>query len=240
MKAILLCAALATLAIAQENVSRVIQLKHIDASTTHPVLDIMSNSKVRWQTQDRLRLIVLNGPPELVAAMEAAIHKLDVPPPAARNVEATFHILAAGGAAPGAPVPAELNSVVEQLFKVFGMKSFRLLETSVIRGREGRNLTTSGVLPVPVKVEANPRYQIHTPRIAISPTEKGNTLRIDNLQFRIQIPSAKIGGAGLDWSGVEIQTDVDIREGQRVVVGKTSLDTSGQAYFLVVSAKVLE
>ena len=65
----------------QETVSRVLQLKNIQAEGTNAVLDILSAGKVRWRT-DGNRIIALNGPAELVEAMEAAVIKLDVPKPA--------------------------------------------------------------------------------------------------------------------------------------------------------------
>lgn len=240
MKRLLLTLLCAAALFGQEQVSRVVQLKHIHPDGTHAVLDILAAGKVRWRTDTVLKIIAMNGPAELVEAMEAAIKKLDVPPPAIRNIELTFNILAAGTQVGTDTVPPDLAGVVQQLGKVFGLKSFRLLETAVLRGREGRPMESSGVLPVPVKVDASPRYFLRFQKVSTSPAEKGLLIRIDGLDFSVSIPVLKVGGQGLDYVSAGIKTDVDVREGQRVVVGKSSFDTTGQSVFLVVSAKVLD
>ena len=242
MRRILLSLLLACALFGQENVSRVVKLTHIHAIDTGAVLDILSAGKVKWRTEEGLRIIVMNGPLELVDAMEAAVKKLDVPrvdPPAPKNIELTFHILAASGAAGASEIPPGLTGVVQQLGNVFALKSFRLLETAVMRGRDGRALDGSGILAIPVKVEASPRYNLRMKSVA-APAAKGGLIRIDGLDFYVSIPFLKAGGQGLEWQGAGIKTDLDVREGQKVVVGKSSLDTTGQALFLVVSAKILD
>jgi hypothetical protein len=240
MKRILLTLLCTAALFGQEVVSRVVQLKYVHPDNTQAVLDILAAGKVRWRTDTSLRIIAMNGPTELVEAMEAAIKKLDMPPPAIRNIELTFSILTAGTQAGSDTVPPDLAGVVQQLGKVFGLKSFRLLETAVMRGREGRPLESSGILSVPVKVDSSPRYHLRFQRVSTSPAEKGLLIRIDGLDFNVSIPVLKVGGQGLDYMGAGIKTDVDVREGQKVVVGKSSLDTTGQSVFLVVSAKVLD
>lgn len=243
MKLLLLSLFLAGALFGQENVSRVIKLTNINPVDTQAVMDIMSAGKVRWQAQDGLRIIVLHGPLELVDAIEAAVKKLDVPrvaPPAPKNIELTFHILAAGGTGLTSAIPADLVGVVQQLGNVFGLKSFRLLETTVMRGRDGRGMEGNGVIAIPVKVDASPRYYLRLQKVTAPSAESGRLIRIDGLDFRVDIPYSKVGAQGLDWLGAGIKTDMDLREGQKVVVGKSSLDASGQVVFLVVTAKVVD
>ena len=240
MKRLLITLLCAAALFAQEQVSRVVQLRHIPPGSVQVVLSILSAGKVNFQSDPNVNYIAMRGPLEFVDAMEAAIKKLDVPPPAIRNIELTFNILAAGTQAGTDTVPPDLAGVVQQLGKVFGLKSFRLLETAVLRGREGRPMESSGVLPVPVKVDSSPRYFLRFQKVSTSPAEKGLLIRIDGLDFNVSIPVLKVGGQGLDYLSAGIKTDVDVREGQRVVVGKSSFDTTGQSVFLVVSAKVLD
>jgi hypothetical protein len=240
MKRILLTLLCTAALFGQEVVSRVVQLKYVHPDNTQAVLDILAAGKVRWRTDTSLKIIAMNGPNELVEAMEAAIKKLDVPPPAIRNIELTFNILVAGSQAGADTVPPDLTGVVQQLGKVFGLKSFRLLETAVLRGREGRPMESGGILAIPVKVESSPRYFLRFQRVSTSPAEKGLLIRIDGLEFNVSIPVLKVGGQGLDYMNPGMKTDIDVREGQKIVVGKSSLDTTGQSVFLVVSAKVLD
>ena len=240
MKHILLTLFCAGALFAQESVSRVVQLTHVQPDFMRAVLDILAAGKVRWGTDTNLRVIALNGPPELVDAMEATIKKLDVPPAATKNIELTFHILVASAQAGPSNVPTDLNGVVQQLSSVFGMKSFRVLETAVLRGREGRGAETSGLVSLPVKVEASPQYFIRCRNMATAPGDKGLRVRLDSLEFRVSLPSPKVGGEGLTYASSGVTTDVDVREGQKVVVGKSGLDTASQSIFLVVSAKVID
>ncbi|MFN0102779.1 MAG: hypothetical protein ACKV2U_11895 [Bryobacteraceae bacterium] len=225
---------------AQEPISRVVQLRHIHPDPTQAVLDILAAGKVRWRTDGNLRIIAMHGPLELVEAMEAAIKKLDVPAPAVKNIEVTFHMLLASAQGDSPAIPPDLTGVAQQLRNVFGLKSIRVLETAVMRGREGRQMETSGLVALPVKVDATPQYNIRLQNVATSPSEKGLLVRIDKLEFRVSIPSLKIGGQGLTYDSASINTDVDVREGQKVVVGKSGLDATSQSVFLVVSAKVLD
>lgn len=240
MKSILLTLLCAVALFGQQTVTRIVHLKHVDTDNLKVVVGMMSAGKVNWQPDKAMRLIGLSGPSDLVDAVEATIKKMDVPPVPEKNVELTFHILAAGGQSPSSPIPSDLTSVVQQLGGVFGLKSFRLLETAVMRGREGRGAESNGVIAIPVKVEASPRYYLRVSRVSSSHGDKGALIRIDGLDFSVSIPYAKVGGQGLDWLGSGIKTDIDVREGQKVVVGKSSLDSSNQSIFLVVTARILD
>jgi len=240
MKRLLLTLLCVSVLFAQEPISRVVQIKHFQPDFASPVLDILSAGKVRWRPDNNLKYIALHGPAELVEAMEAALKKLDVPAPAEKNIELTFHMLLASAQGESSAIPPDLTGVAQQLRNVFGLKSIRVLETAVMRGREGQQMETSGLVALPVKVDATPQYNIRLQKLLTSPSEKAVLVRIDKLEFRVSIPSLKIGGQGLTYDSASISTNVDVREGQKVVVGKSGLDATAQSVFLVVSAKVLD
>lgn len=240
MKSLLLTLLCTVALVGQQTVTRIVHLKHVDTDNLKVVVGMMSAGKVNWQPDRAMRLIGLSGPSDLVDAVEATIKKMDVPPVPEKNVELTFHIIAAGGPSPSSPIPADLTGVVQQLGSVFGLKAFRLLETAVMRSREGRGVESSGIIAIPVKVEASPRYSLRANKVSASTGDKGPLIRIDGLDFSVSVPYAKVGGQGLDWLGTGIRTDIDVREGQKVVVGKSSIDSSNQSIFLVVTAKMLD
>ena len=136
-------------------------------------------------------------------------------------------------------IPADLAGVVQQLRNVFGLKSVRVLETAVLRGRDGKGGLTTGIMAPPGKVDAPAIYLIGYDRAEVSTSEKGANVRIDKLRFNARLPSAT-GAGGVQFYESSINTDVDIREGQKVVVGKTSIDNAAQSIFLVVTAKVVD
>ena len=224
--------------LAQDAVSRVVKMKHINPESAIPVLNVLAGKQVRWQPDAQMKIIVLNGPADLVKALEEAIEKLDVPPPAVKNVELTFHLLLASTQADGNGVPADLNGVATQLRNVFGLKSVRVLETSVIRGREGRQIQTSGVAPSATKLAETAPYSIVVKSTAVTVSEKGSAIRLDGLQFSCRVPTGTPGA--VQFQTVGLSTDLDVHEGQKVVVGKANIDGAAQSMFLVVTAKLVD
>ena len=240
MKSILLTLLCAAALLAQETTSRVVQLKYIHPDSTNAVLSVLSANMVRYQADGNLRIVALSGPAELVEAMEAAIKKLDVPAPAAKNIELTFHMLLAGPQGDSGTVPPELSGVVQQLRNVFGLKSFRVLETAAIRSREGKPADTNGSMaPVSSKVEASASYHLTVKNVAVSSSDKGANVRLDGLRFTARLPYL-VPPANYQFAESGIATDIDVREGQKVVVGKLSIDNASQSIFLVVTAKVVD
>jgi hypothetical protein len=228
---------------AQEQVSRVLQLRHIHPDHTRAVLDILGAGKVNWKIDGNLRIVAMHGPTDLVDAMEAAIKKLDVPhppPPPMKNIEVTFHLLLASPQGEATAVSPDLAGVVQQLRNVFGLKSVRVLETAVLRGREHKGAQTSGIMAPPGKVDIHATYSIRYQNAVVSAGEKGASIRLDNLGFNAKIPLSQGALNNVQFYDASISTDVDVREGQKVVVGKSSVDSGSQSIFLVVTAKVVD
>jgi hypothetical protein len=155
-----------------------------------------------------------------------------------KNVELTFHLLLGTAQAESISVPPDLGGVATQLRSVFGFKSVRVLETSVLRGREGRQLEAKGLVPTSSKLAETAPYGISVKSVAVNAGEKGAAIRLDGLRFNAQFP---IGTpSAIQFQPVGISTDLDVREGQKVVVGKASIDGASQSIFLVVTAKVVD
>lgn len=225
----LLCA---TGLFAQEPVSRVLQLKHIHPDSVNPVLSVLSAEKVRWRSDGNLRIIALHGPAELVGAIEEAVKKLDVPTAPPKNVELTFHLLLAGPEGSAQGILPDLSGVVQQLQKTFALKAFRVLETAVVRAREGQGLNTSGQMAAPGKADLSSIYGLEARHVSIN----GTNVRLDRLRMTLRMPS----GTGNQFSDAGLLTDIDVREGQKVVVGKSGVDGAAQSIFLVVTAKIVD
>jgi hypothetical protein len=223
-----------------EVVQKVFHVEHVNVARIQKLLSVF---EVMVEADMELKVIAVKGMPDGVAAVEAAIKRLDVPPPPAKNVELTVYMLnATVNPVTGATIPSELGEVVHQLESVFAYKGFRLWETIILRAREGevggqKNL--HGVIP-----ETGASYDFTFNSAVIVPDEKGNVIRINNLTMGM-------GGARVadTDSAVEeppsrsavIKTDIDVREGQKVVVGKANVGVKEKsALILVVTAKVLD
>lgn len=238
-KLCLLAALLAVTLSAQEpkqRIQKVFDVKYADVKELSNVLAVSNDLNVRFN--EHFKTISLYGTAETIATAEELIKRFDTQRPVVRtsnrNVELTLYILvAAPKGTAGEAVPTDLEPVVKQLKSTFGYNDFRLLDSAFIRAQEGSSVSTDGntATPNPEMPAAQGGYELRINRaIRVTPDEKGSRIRLDAFTFRLKV-------AG---SFVNFNTDVDIREGQKVVIGKARGDASAGAYILVLSARVVD
>jgi hypothetical protein len=134
-----------------------------------------------------------------------------------------------------ATVPADLEATVRQLRTLFPYKSYRVLDTEVLRGRDGRAVEASGTLPGGDNI-----FQIkYTPRVNSGAAPRSvRTERFEfSLRTKIYTDAAK---TQYQYQPTGIITELDVREGQKTVVGKSNLSGTEDAIILVISPKVIE
>ncbi|HET8547374.1 MAG TPA: hypothetical protein VFL57_05200 [Bryobacteraceae bacterium] len=208
---------------------KVIELKHASAvriresGVLHPFIQQMN-------IDPNGRIVVLTAlTAQKLTAAEELLRRLDVPQ---KNVELTFHVIAAGAAAPGSgnPIPTDLESVLKQLRTTFAFPSYRVLETAVVRTRDGSDGEVGGNVP------GLGLYNIHFRPIRVT---EGSPLqvRLDDLRLRHYTLVSRGEKLTSTDEGL-INADIDVKEGQKVVVGKSTIRDS--ALFLVVSARVTD
>lgn len=194
--------------------------------------------------------------PSDLAAAEQIIKRYDVPSGAIpqsgnRNIElVAYMLMAAPKGTAGEALPAELNPVAKQLKAVFGYNDLRLLDSSLIRTREGVRAEASGNvgITIPGVTDNTALYQWRVAKALITSTERGNVIKLDGFVFSIRVPYAiGIGQPGQTptstqtaYSQIGFNTELDIREGQKVVVGKNKVDNTDSAFILVLTAKALD
>jgi len=61
-----------------------------------------------------------------------------------------------------------------------------------------------------------------------------------NLSDALKIPLVSPGGKGVEYTDSGIDQDVDVKEGQKVVVGRSSLEGPQKALFLILTAHVIQ
>ena len=196
---------------------------------------------------DRTRhLIIVRGSPAVVASFADTVAKLDVPAadtlPSA-NVELTVHLLyGSAKGEPNAKVPQELEATVRQLRTVFPFATYRVMDTLLLRGRDGRATEDSGTLP-----GTDAFYSLsYTSNVAPGVAPRTVRLRDLRLHLRLKVVTGTFtDGNGktnqqIQYLDTGISTDLDVREGQRTVVGKSNVTGTDDAIILVVSPKVIE
>ncbi|HEY2843862.1 MAG TPA: hypothetical protein VGJ09_09435 [Bryobacteraceae bacterium] len=160
----------------------------------------------------------------------------DKQPEQVKNIELTVYLLsgvAQGDAADD--VPQDLVSTVKQLRSIFNYKSYRLTESFMLRGRLGGGARAEGVLPGDAGLKYEFRYGTVTASGETAPLFRINGLRI------VLTKPRRVSGGQINMDTVaSIQTDLDIREGQKTVVGKSSVSSGGDALILVIVPKIVE
>jgi hypothetical protein len=176
-----------------------------------------------------------------MTAIQEAIQRLDVASAASKNIEMTAYLLIGGETAGTEPsaMPKELDSVVAQLKNAFAFKSYRLLDILALRTRVGQRASNSS-LGRPIQVDMGTSSAPPTTQFRINSAGIGSdetTVRIDGLNLQSRIPVATSGQGQFVYQDVGLQADVDIKQGQKVVIGRVSVAES--ALFLVLTAQVV-
>lgn len=220
---------------------RVFQVKYADVVKLADILHVFPGS---LRPDPEMKVITVNAPRESMIAIEAAIKQLDVPPQAAVNVELTVYLVRAsreGGAAED--IPAALQGVVKQLKSVFALTHFDVMDTVVLRGRDGSASGIDGVLQSRGPDDPKASYRFHYMAAKVTSDERGRAVRLDGLHLDVQMPVLTRTPDGttktIDYRRSEINTDIEAREGQMVVVGKTTVDGTKDSMILVVNAAIV-
>lgn len=181
--------------------------------------------------------------PENIAVMEEAIKRLDTPETARPDIELHIHVLIASNAATAsAEHPAELNDVIKQLQSTLAYKHYNLMTSSVQRAKEGRQgVESSGVAESKLfNVEAPQGHPIFyayviDPMTLDSGAAGTARVQIPKFSFNMRIPLNL--GNSVQYENVGFRTPVSVREGEKVVVGTTTMGDKGLV--VVLTAKVI-
>ena len=213
--------------------AKVIMLKYLKVDSALTIGQAFGDGKVILQRDPRAQMIVLSGPSDLLTAIENAIQKADVPEKTALNLEITFYVLVAGDKEGTVALPEDLASVAKQVKGLFGYPSLRLLDSLQVRARDGMRGEASGMMGMKPGNWPN-QYQLRFDEVMVQGADKARSIKLSRLKFGTKI------AVGSQFFDTGFNTDVDFREGQKIVIGKSSLDSSGTPFFVVVTGKVVD
>jgi hypothetical protein len=243
MKRILLILFAAALAWAQQESqprSAIIDVKYADVNQLANMLrGVFGNGIASSST---FHTITVTGNPDTVAAVTAAVKRFDVPAPAEPDVDLTVYLIYGLAQGPGVDeVPQDLNATVKQLHGLFTYKSYKLADSVMLRGRAARPYANQqqqveGTLP-------GLRYTLTYSNLSVSP-EPPRTIHIDALNFRLNGPQTTTDSGRTTTAYTDtlarLSVDLDLKEGQKTVVGKSSINPAGDALILVIVPKVAD
>ena len=224
---------------APQTVQKLFVLKYADPQDLSSLLRVFHANMV--PNRD-MRVLAVDAAPETMAAVEDAIKRLDVPSAAPTNVDLTVYLVVGheGENPAGAvPVPKDLDGVVTQLKNAFAFKSYSLLDVLALRTRTGQQASSTssgGAVQTGMGTTTQPvTTQLRLGNAGIA--SDGATIHINNLSASIKMPVSS--GSGFNYQDLGLQTDIDIKEGQKVVVGRLGI-SKDQALFLVMTVKILQ
>ncbi len=217
-------------------VQRIFILKYADPAKVYQLLGVFGS---RIYVNPDLHALAVSAAPEIMPAIEDAIKRLDMPAAGTQDIELTAYYVIGGDAesTPGAAPPKELDSVVTQLKNSFPFKTYRLLDMLALRTRTGRSADTSSNAGPVSPGSPSAVTQFHTGSLTLS--ADGSTVSVEGMKAGVRLPvPGGTGAAPFTFIDLGLNANVDIKEGQKVVVGRLSVNKD-QALFLVLTARVV-
>jgi hypothetical protein len=238
MKTLFLTLVAATLL--AQNVTRVIEFEPDGTDQANRIVSLLQASGMRVHYDPVLGLATIIGPESDVAKGEEFFRKYYKPrasrPTAGyRNTELTIHILTARKSSDPSDLPPTLNATATELTRATGLNSFRLVESQIIRVRDGEAIAVRGTLQTPVPPDTPSSHY----SLGIKSVSVGNTIGIKALDLVATLNYAKEGPT-VKSNEVVLRTSVDVKPGQQTVIGKANSSPSDGAIILILSARTVE
>jgi hypothetical protein len=213
-------------------------------TNTNNPLSALCILRVEVVFQPQLRIVQIRAPKELMAEVEDAIKRLDVPPPppepprvpVMKDVELTaFVIVAVDSPDPQRqPIPDSLQSVANQLKSVLPNGALYLADTVVGRGKDQSSIRVGG------------NTEFYSTQISImnsngvpyssfgNPSGGPLVIRLNSLQASTK----DVRGDTI----ATFSTNLDVPVGSQVVLGRVTPSKPGlvRAVMIVISGKVLD
>jgi type II secretory pathway component GspD/PulD (secretin) len=222
--------------------SRIFEVKNRDPQHLVGVLMALgSGFKGTMVTSNQdFKTITVRDFPENITLIEEAIRRLDTPEPSRPEIEFHIHLLIASNEESVANhYPSELNEVVKQLQTTLGYKNFSLMGSQVVRSKEGRGDNfNKGVADLKLANDTpaskNPVFYTYNIRaVSVDNTGAQARVQVEEFYMEMKVPLT-LGPDKITYENVGFKNPVSLREGERVIVGTTSI--ADKSVIVVISA----
>lgn len=234
-------------------VQQVYQVKHANVRDLYQLLFTRAGQD---QTpylgyNESLKAISIYGTQSEVRSIMANLAALDVPSAGrgvlSGNAEITFWLISAStsGEAYGDPIPQDLMPALKAVAGSFGYKSFNLLASAISLTQSGGGFSVRGNATPPSPKLANrvvSQYNLGSDPVRIEAAGNARNVSLTRFNFRMQVPYCADAECArfIEGAGIDINGSFNIREGQKVVIGKSKMDGTNKDLILIVSAKVVD
>jgi hypothetical protein len=199
------------------DVQKVFVIQHLLVSDLARVLSVFP---AELSGRDSMRVLSVSAAPAVVAAIEETIKRLDVPPPPIKSVEITAYVLECSTSGEAGTLSPDLQGVLVQLKKTFNYSGCALARTLIARGSDDSRFAGE------FNERAAGRYEL-SGRVQVDSNDP---------------PTVRVRGIELvTWSAgarSRISGDIEVRGGQKVVLGRLGVSESGKDQIVVLTAKV--
>jgi len=219
---------------------KVFEVKHRDPRSLIDALRVLGSGfkGATISVSDEFKTLTVRDFPENLAAIEEALKRLDTPQPPQPDIELRMNVLLASNIDGVAnQYPTDLGDVIKQLQAMLNYKSYSNVATAVQRVRPGsRGIGLNGAAEVAAQIIQMERsqmanYDFRARALNVGTDSSGGyTAQLSEAQFKFFVPGP--GGQA------EIRTDLNLRNGEKVVVGTATLGNKG--LILVLSARVIK
>lgn len=224
----------------------VFEIQHVDPKRLAQLLAVFP-ARISAVDRGGIRALAVSAKPAVLAAIGETIKRLDQPEPRTEaaprpSVEVTCYLLEGlPESIDPAPLPPALDDVIAQLRRTFRFPAYRLIDTVGARSREGSSFKAGGVVKKLSLPLADAFYELKG-NAQIRSADGGRIVMINRFDFTLQVP-AQGTASGMEkyrYTTVGLKSDLDVREGHYVVVGKSGLGDSDNALLVVVSATIID
>ncbi len=202
------------------DVQKVFVLKHVHVNDLTRVL-LVFPAEISGMERENTRVLSVSAAPAVVAAIEETIKRLDAPPPATRSVEVTAYVLECSVSGDAGSLPQDLQSVSVELKRIFNYSGCVLARTLFARGTDDSQFAGE------FNEHAAGTYHLSSRRVEVD-TSQPPVVRLRGLELANFLSStrSRLGG------------DIEVRDGQKVVLGRLGTTESGRDQIVVLTAKV--
>lgn len=225
----------------------IIKVEHGNVQKIASLLGVFQISGCQVVPDEQMQVLAVSGSSDAVTQIEDAVKLLDKPTPSEptkKNLELLVYLLeGCTQSIPDEIMPAELEDVVAQLSQTFRFPSFRLRDTLLLRCRDGEGTEISNAFP---DDGGSGTQKLRIERVAVSSENLPMTVHLDEFIYgaNLVLPSsAQLSSTGqsprVQRVDVGFKANLDVQEGQKVVVGKANLGSVEKTVFVVVTVKIV-
>ena len=216
--------------------SKVFEVKYRDPNSLRDALYFLGSGfkGSTMSANSEFRTITIRDFPENIATVEEALKRLDVPAAPRPNIELHMHVLIASNAGSTATdMPADLKDVLTQLRGTLNYQNYDLAASIVQRLTETpRGLQGGGVAEFPSTspgtVNPSMHYEYHVNNVSL----------VQNASGAASVQIAEFTFLSLEKDRARVQTALNLRDGEKVVVGTATL--RNRALVIVLTAKLIK